>query len=117
MGTAAVGGSIAGGSLAALLPSGARVAIAAGFTPAGITAGSAAATAMSAEAIASGGGVVAGGPVATMQSLGATAFAGPPIVICAILGGLFFAALQAYTSSVASESTGGDQYRWNHSKW
>jgi Interferon-induced 6-16 family len=42
-----------------------------GFTSAGIVGGSTAAGMMSAEAIAAGGGVVAGGTVATLQSIGA----------------------------------------------
>ena len=43
---------------------------AAGFTAAGITAGSYAAGMMSAAAIANGGGVAAGGAVALLQSAG-----------------------------------------------
>uniref|UniRef100_A0A8C9B818 Uncharacterized protein n=1 Tax=Phocoena sinus TaxID=42100 RepID=A0A8C9B818_PHOSS len=43
---------------------------AAGFTRAGITASSLAAKMMSAAAMANGGGVAAGSPVATLQSVG-----------------------------------------------
>ncbi|CAK6440823.1 unnamed protein product [Pipistrellus nathusii] len=57
--------AIGGGALALGLP-------ALGFTGAGIAAGSVAAKLMSWSAIAHGGGVPAGGLVATMQSLGAT---------------------------------------------
>ena len=42
-----------------------------GFGSGGIAAGSMASGLMSAEAVASGGGVAAGGPVATLQSIGA----------------------------------------------
>ena len=48
---------------------------AAGFSSAGIVAGSAAAAMMSAEAIAAGGSVAVGGTVATLQSVGAVGFA------------------------------------------
>ena len=44
---------------------------AAGFTSAGIAAGSLGSSMMSASAIANGGGVVTGGSVATLQSVGA----------------------------------------------
>ncbi|XP_036304277.1 interferon alpha-inducible protein 6 [Pipistrellus kuhlii] len=57
--------AIGGGALALGLP-------ALGFTGAGIVGGSVAAKLMSWSAIAHGGGVPAGGLVATMQSLGAT---------------------------------------------
>uniref|UniRef100_A0A803VYT8 IFI6 protein n=1 Tax=Ficedula albicollis TaxID=59894 RepID=A0A803VYT8_FICAL len=43
----------------------------AGFTPSGISAGSLAASLMSQEARASGGGVPSGGPTSTLQELGA----------------------------------------------
>ena len=55
---------------------------AAGFTPAGIRAGSLATRMMSATA--SGGGVAAGGVVATLQSVGAT---GLGVVGTAVVGG------------------------------
>ncbi|XP_067316668.1 interferon alpha-inducible protein 27-like protein 2A [Anolis sagrei] len=48
---------------------------AAGFTSAGIAAGSIAAKMMSASAIASGGGVAAGSSVAVLQSIGAAGLA------------------------------------------
>ncbi|KAM8790631.1 interferon alpha-inducible protein 6 [Rhynchonycteris naso] len=57
--------AIGGGLFAAGLP-------ALGFTGAGIAANSLAASMMSWSAVASGGGVPAGGLVATLQSLGAT---------------------------------------------
>lgn len=57
--------AIGGGLLAAGLP-------ALGFTGAGIAANSVAASLMSWSALANGGGVPAGGVVATLQSLGAT---------------------------------------------
>jgi len=43
-----------------------------GFTPAGIAAGSYAATMMSGAAVASGGGIAAGSTVAMLQSIGVT---------------------------------------------
>ena len=58
---------------------------AAGFAPAGITAGSLAASMMSAFATASGGGVAAGGVVATLQSVGAVG--GLDVVGTAVVGG------------------------------
>lgn len=57
--------AVGGGLLAAGLP-------ALGFTGAGIAANSVAASLMSWSAVANGGGVPAGGLVATLQSLGAT---------------------------------------------
>ncbi|XP_074516830.1 interferon alpha-inducible protein 27-like protein 2A isoform X2 [Sebastes fasciatus] len=47
-----------------------------GFTSAGIAAGSYAAGMMSTAAVANGGGVVAGGLVATLQALGAAGLSG-----------------------------------------
>lgn len=47
-----------------------------GFTSAGIAAGSYAAGMMSSAAIANGGGVAAGGLVATLQSIGAAGLSG-----------------------------------------
>ena len=48
-----------------------------GFTVAGISAGSIAAKMMSAYAIANGGGVAAGGVVASLQSVGTMSVLGP----------------------------------------
>jgi len=59
----------------------------AGFTSAGISAGSYAAGMMSAEAGMSGGGVVAGGTVATLQSIGATGCLGAVGTGSAVFGG------------------------------
>uniref|UniRef100_A0A3Q3AT62 Uncharacterized protein n=1 Tax=Kryptolebias marmoratus TaxID=37003 RepID=A0A3Q3AT62_KRYMA len=49
---------------------------AAGFTSAGVAAGSWAASMMSSAAIANGGGVAAGSVVATLQSVGAAGLSG-----------------------------------------
>ncbi|XP_028660597.1 interferon alpha-inducible protein 27-like protein 2A [Erpetoichthys calabaricus] len=64
-------GLLTAAAFAALTAAGAPVLLGAiGFTTAGIAAGSIAAKMMSAAAIANGGGVVAGGVIATLQSLG-----------------------------------------------
>jgi hypothetical protein len=69
-GAAATAGAVTGAAIAAPVVVAGVQAI--GFGTAGITAGSWAAAIMSAEAIASGGGVLAGGLCATGQSIGAT---------------------------------------------
>eukprot|EP00057_Strongylocentrotus_purpuratus_P012410 XP_011666884.1 PREDICTED: interferon alpha-inducible protein 27-like protein 2B [Strongylocentrotus purpuratus] len=52
-----------------------------GFTTTGIAAGSFAATMMSYSATASGGGVVAGGLVATLQAAGAAGYVAPTVAV------------------------------------
>uniref|UniRef100_H0XUN2 Interferon alpha inducible protein 6 n=1 Tax=Otolemur garnettii TaxID=30611 RepID=H0XUN2_OTOGA len=81
----AVGGGLAVAGLPAL-----------GFTGAGIAAHSVAASLMSWSAIANGGGVPAGGLVATLQSLGA----GGSSVLMGKIG-----ALLGYTAHKVTEST------------
>mmetsp|Transcript_6083 Transcript_6083/g.13589 ORF Transcript_6083/g.13589 Transcript_6083/m.13589 type:complete len:179 (+) Transcript_6083:1598-2134(+) len=59
------------------------------FTASGISAGSLVASIMSAEAVAAGGGVAAGGFTATMQAVGAAGlFAAGPVLPCVIVGSL-----------------------------
>ncbi|XP_062296879.1 interferon alpha-inducible protein 27-like protein 2 [Scomber scombrus] len=59
-----------------------------GFTSAGIAAGSLAAKLMAYFAVANGGGVVAGGLVSWLQSLGAAGFSGAGSVLTAGAGGV-----------------------------
>ncbi|XP_043573762.1 interferon alpha-inducible protein 27-like protein 2A isoform X1 [Chiloscyllium plagiosum] len=78
---------IAGGAVAALVAAPVAVA-AAGFTGAGIAAGSFGAQMMSAAALANGGGVAAGGIVATLQSLGAAGISTAGAAVIGSVGGL-----------------------------
>ncbi|XP_058409368.1 interferon alpha-inducible protein 6 [Diceros bicornis minor] len=71
--------AVGGGLMAVGLP-------ALGFTSAGIAANSMAASLMSWSAVANGGGVPAGGLVATLQSLGATGGSGLMAKVGAFLG-------------------------------
>jgi hypothetical protein len=57
-----------------------------GFTGAGITAGSIASSMMSAFATASGGGVAAGGIVATLQSIGAAGLGSAGTAVVGVAG-------------------------------
>ena len=66
-----VGGAVALGSIVAMPFAVMGVVGAMGFTGSGIAGGSVAAGMMSAEAISLGGGIAAGGTVATLQSIGA----------------------------------------------
>ncbi|XP_073339391.1 uncharacterized protein [Pagrus major] len=79
-------GLIAGGAIVAVV--GAPLALgAAGFTSAGIAAGSIAANMMSAAAIANGGGVAAGSVVAVLQSAGAAGLSATATTAVAGTGG------------------------------
>ncbi|XP_026079499.1 interferon alpha-inducible protein 27-like protein 2A [Carassius auratus] len=73
---------------------------AAGFTGAGIAAGSVASSLMSATAVANGGGIAAGSVVATLQAAGA---AGIPLVGQAIVGTV--GAVVGAVASMASNCT------------
>ena len=77
---AAIGGGAATGGTA--LAAGAL-----GYTATGIAANSAAAAIMSAEAIATGGGVAAGGFTATMQTIGAVGVMASPVGMTLAAGG------------------------------
>mmetsp|Transcript_13300 Transcript_13300/g.32058 ORF Transcript_13300/g.32058 Transcript_13300/m.32058 type:complete len:407 (-) Transcript_13300:466-1686(-) len=85
------GGAIAGALAAAPIVE--AVVAAMGFTEAGIAAGSAAAAMMSAEAITAGGGVLVGGNVATLQSIGAVGLAGGPLTAAIVVGSIAGAVL------------------------
>eukprot|EP00404_Azadinium_spinosum_P061272 CAMPEP_0180702368 /NCGR_PEP_ID=MMETSP1038_2-20121128/6083_1 /TAXON_ID=632150 /ORGANISM="Azadinium spinosum, Strain 3D9" /LENGTH=273 /DNA_ID=CAMNT_0022734125 /DNA_START=422 /DNA_END=1240 /DNA_ORIENTATION=- len=85
-----------------------------GFEVGGVVAGSAAASMMSAEAVASGGAVAAGGLVATLQSIGAAglgvggtvAAAGTGATVGSAVGGGAASAV-ARSSGVAASGIGG----------
>ena len=84
VGAAAVGA--AAGAIVAPVVAGAAVE-AAGFLAGGIAAGSMGVSMMAAEAVAGGGGVAAGGTVATLQSIGAAGgFLGVATVGAALIG-------------------------------
>ena len=115
----AVGGA-AGASLAVNITLG--IVNALGFTSAGIAAGSTAAAMMSAEAVAAGGAILAGGQVATLQAVGAAGLmaGGPafvaatvllPAVACAAVGVGIGAAISRIRSreNRASGLEGGSQ--------
>ncbi|XP_035249528.1 interferon alpha-inducible protein 27-like protein 2A isoform X4 [Anguilla anguilla] len=82
MGTAIVGAPLVVGAL--------------GFTGAGVAAGSVASWAMSAAAVANGGGVAAGTAVAVLQSVGAAGLSGAATTVVGAVG----AAAGAVVSSV-----------------
>ncbi|KAM7154367.1 interferon alpha-inducible protein 27-like protein 2 isoform 1-T1 [Molossus nigricans] len=83
---AAIGGVLAVGAVPVVLG-------AVGFTSTGIAASSLAAKMMSAAAVANGGGVPAGGLVATLQSVGAAGLSASSNILLASTGSVFGALL------------------------
>ena len=119
----AVGGAVGGAAGASLaVPVTLGIVNSLGFTSAGIAAGSTAAAMMSAEAVAAGGAILAGGQVATLQAVGAAGLmaGGPafvaatvllPAVACAAVGVGIGAAISRIRSreNRASGLEGGSQ--------
>ena len=119
----AVGGAVGGAAGASLaVPVTLGIVNSLGFTSAGIAAGSTAAAMMSAEAVAAGGTILAGGQVATLQAVGAAGLmaGGPafvaatvllPAVACAAVGVGIGAAISRIRSreNRASGLEGGSQ--------
>jgi len=89
------------GVASALLPVvGLGIVHAVGFLPAGIAAGSVAAKLMSVSAIANGGGVVAGGAVATLQSVGTCVVGFTTSALSGLLGSTAAASVIAVKSNL-----------------
>ncbi|XP_054774374.2 interferon alpha-inducible protein 27-like protein 2A [Lytechinus pictus] len=88
------GGTVIGvGSAMFVLPAALGLA---GFTAAGITAGSSAAGMMSASAIASGGGVASGSIVAVCQSIAAAGVSSATTAVVGAAGGVATAIVRAF---------------------
>ncbi|XP_030213428.1 uncharacterized protein LOC115544561 isoform X1 [Gadus morhua] len=97
--TAAVVGTLGAGGAVVAAP---FVLGAAGFTAAGITAGSWAAGMMSAAAVANGGAVAAGSTVAVLQSLGAAGLGTAATAAVASVGGAAALALKGAINGIKS---------------
>lgn len=100
----AAGGATAGAAVANAAAVGVVQGI--GFTAAGIAGNSVAAGMMSAEAIASGGAIVSGGVVSTLQAIGASGSLASAPAVVAIAVPLVGAAMGAFAVIKASQAIG-----------